>query len=196
MADNIEICNLALGKIGELRISTLEEPSQPARYCALFYAQTRDEVLQAAPWTFAIRRVELSRLAESPGFGWAHQYQLPTDCLAVIQLNAWQAWEARHLYEIEGEMLLTDQEVAQLRYTSRVEDSEIFPPLFVEALYTKLASKLAEPLTGSRSLAEALLGEFTQLINPLAMKANAREGRARRKLPHVESDFVRARYGV
>ncbi|HWL54280.1 MAG TPA: hypothetical protein VNQ90_17705 [Chthoniobacteraceae bacterium] len=196
MADAIEICNLALGKIGELRISALSEPSQPARFCALFYAQTRDEVLQAANWNFAIRRVVLSRLAETPKFGWAYQYQLPVDCLSVIQLNAWQAWEARDLYEIEGERLLTDQESAQLRYTARVEDSEIFPPLFVEALYTKLASKLAEPIMGSRSKAESLLGEYDKLVAPLAMKANAREGRSRRKLPYVESDLVRARYGV
>lgn len=196
MADDISICNLALGEIGVPRITALTEASQPARYCALFYAQTRDEVLQAAPWAFAIKRVTLSRLADSPAFGWAFQYQIPTDCLAVLQLNAWQASEARDLYEIEGDRLLTDAEEAQLRYTARIEDSEVFPPLFVQALYTKLASKLAQPLSGNRSLSGDLLGEFEKLVQPLAAKANAREGRPRRKLPYVESDFVRARYGV
>src|SRR5690606_399370 len=129
-------------------------------------------------------------------FGWAYQYQLPTDYLAVIQLNSWQAWEARDLYEIEGNRLLTDQEQAELRYTARIEDTEQYPPLFVEALYTKLASKLAEPLTGSGTRSEGLLAEYTRLIEPMALKANAREGRSRRKLPYVESDFVRARWGV
>lgn len=196
MADNITICNLALGKIGAARITSLDEASQPARYCNLFYAQTRDEVLQSATWNFACVRATLSRLADAPAFGWAFQYQLPSDYLAVIQLNSWQAAEARDLYEIEGNRLLTDEESAQLRYTARIEDSEIFPPLFVEALYVKLASKLAEPLTGSGSKADGLLGEFEKLVEPLAQKANAREGRSRRKLPYVESDFVRSRYGV
>lgn len=196
MADDITICNLALARIGEASITSLEEASQPARACRLFFVSTRDELLQALPWNFAIRREVLSRLADAPRFGWSFQYQLPSDYLNVVQLNAWRAHEARDLYEIEGEMLLTDQEVAELRYTARVEDSELFPPLFVEALYTKLASKLAERLTGSRSLVEALLGEYNQIVEPLAAKANAREGRPRRKLPYVESDFVRARYGV
>jgi len=196
MADNITICNLALGKVCEAQITSLEEASQPARLCKLFYAQTRDEVLQSALWNFATKRETLSRLADSPPFGWNYQYQLPSDYLAVIQLNSWQAHEARDLYEIEGQRLLTDEEQAQLLYTARIEDSEIFPPLFVEALYTKLASKLADSLTGSASKAEGLLGEFKRLIEPLALKANAREGRGRRKLPYVESDFVRARYGV
>jgi hypothetical protein len=196
MADNITICNLALGKIGASRITSLDEASQPARYCSLFYEQTRDEVLQSVTWNFAILRATLSRLVDAPAFGWAYQYQLPTDYLAVIQLNSWQAYETRDLYEIEGERLLTDADSAQLRYTARIEDSEIFPPLFVEALYVKLASKLAEPLTGSTAKAQALLGEFEKLVEPLAAKANAREGRSRRKLPYVESDFVRARFGV
>ncbi len=196
MADDITICNLALGKMGGERIASLTEASQSARVCALFYEPTRDEVLQSGLWAFAVRRVELSRLAAAPVFGWSYQYQLPSDCLAVIQLNGWQPGERQGLYEIEGDRMLTDTETAQLRYTARVTDSEQFPPLFVEALYTKLASKLADRLAGSHSLAQELVAEYDRLVAPAAAKMNAREGRPKRKLPYVESDFVRARYGV
>ena len=194
--DETSICNQALGRIGSNRITSLDEASQPARFCQMFYAQTREEVIQSHPWSFAIARKTLSRLAEAPAFGWDYQYQLPSDYLGMIQLNDWEPNEARDLYEIEGGKLLTDVDAAELRYIARITDSNLFSPAFVEALAVKLASKLITPLAGSPSQAQNLLAEYEKITAPVAAQANAREGRSKRKLPWVESDLVRSRYGV
>lgn len=193
MPDDTTICNLALAKIGSAHITSLSESSQPARACKLFFEQTRDEVLSAHPWVFSTRRATLSRLSETPEFGWSYQYQLPSDCLAVTQLNGWQPLESRDLFEIEGDRLLTDVGEAQIRYSARVTDSSKFSSTFVEALSVKLAAKLSYPLTGKTS---EFTVEYERITAPLAAISNARQGRPKRKLPHVESDLVRSRFGA
>lgn len=194
--DATSICNLALAQLGQSQIMSLEDASQSARFCKRFYDQTRDEVLRSHPWNFAGKRLTLSRLSDNPLFGWAFQYQLPEDFLRLLQLNAYSATEALKLYEIEGNRLLTNEGVAQVRYVSRVTDPNLFDALFVEALATKIASKLAQPLTGSRQEAVALLQAYERVVAPLARSVDAREGRSRRRLPFIESMLVQSRGGA
>ena len=192
--DSITIGNLALAKIGSIRVASFEDASQPARYLKLFFEQTRDEVLRAHDWNFASKRATLAALATAPEFGWGYQYQLPIDCLMVRQLNAWESHEQRGLFEIEGKVLLTDSDSAQIRYTSQVLDSSQFDPIFVEALATRLASKICQPLTGSRQQGLEYLSDFNAQIGQLAMQKDAEEARGKRKLPWAESDLVRRRF--
>jgi hypothetical protein len=191
--DATSICNLALAQLGQSQIMSLEDASQAARFCKRFYDQTRDEVLRSHPWNFAGKRLALSRLSDDPLFGWAYQYGLPIDFLRLLQLNAYSSSEAPKFCEIEGNRLLTDEGEAQVRYVARVTDPNLFDSLFVEALATKLASKLAQPLTGSRTDANALLTAYERVVAPLARGVDAREGRARRRLPFIESMLVQSR---
>jgi hypothetical protein len=80
----VTICNLALGKLGAGSIIALDEESTEARVCRLHYSQTRDEVLRLHRWNFAIRPETLVQSVEAPAFGWAFQYELPTDRLRVL----------------------------------------------------------------------------------------------------------------
>ena len=77
---------------------------------------------------------------------------------------------------------------------ARVEDGSFYHPLFVHALATMLASRLAGPLTGSRNLPQELLQEYEAITGPRARLADAFEDRVRRKMPWVESDLVNARF--
>ena len=196
MADETSICNLALARLSETAIMSLDDETQPARYCKRFYAQTRDAVLQSHAWNFAIARVLLSRLAEEPIAGWAHQYALPVDCLRILQVNGYEWHERQGLFETEGRALLTDAEVANVRYIRQVTDANLFTPLFSEALAVKLAAQLAQPLTGSRELPTQLLTEYERIIGPKARRLDAFEGRPKVKLPWVTSALVAARRGL
>lgn len=192
---DVDVCNQALARLGAERILGLEDGSKGARFCRLFYEQTRDEVLRSHPWNFAMKRESLTRLATDPAFGWRHQYQLPADFLRLVQLNGYAESEAARNSEIEGGTLLCDEDVAQVRYVRRLEDAGQFDPLFAEAVAVKLASKLAQPLTGSRTLGAEILQEYEGITAPLARRVDAQEDRSRRKQPWVESAFVMARRG-
>lgn len=192
--DVTTICNLALNKLGASGIMSLDDASASAGTCKLFYEPTRDEVLRSHRWNFAIKRTELSQLSDAPLFGWAFQYELPTDCLRVLQLNGYEQWERPDMWETEGGMLLTDEDTTHLKYIARVTDTNLFDPLFVDALSSRLAAKIAVKITGSDSKAEALTRDYEVLTGTKAVRANAVERRAKRKLLYVESDLLRARH--
>lgn len=194
-SDQTTICNLALAHLGKASIMSLDDRTPEAALCQRFYEQTRDEVIQSHPWNFAIKRETLSRLSAAPLFGWAYQYQLPADCLRILQLNGYEVYQSDGRFEIEGGRMMTNCETAQIRYIARVTDGALFPPLFAEALALKLATRLAKPITGSASEVERLLTEYERITKPLAMRMDAAEGRPKVKLPWANSRFVQSRYG-
>ena len=58
MASVVEICNIALTRIGQNEpIVSLTEQSKAAELCSLHYATCRDEVLRDFDWPFAEARV-------------------------------------------------------------------------------------------------------------------------------------------
>ena len=194
MADETSICNLALAKLGISPIMALTDQSKQAQFCSRFYAQTRDEVLQGHRWNFAMRRAALNRLSDAPQSEWDFAYQLPVDCLRVVQLNGYEPTERFGEFSVEADQLLTNAEEANVRYIGRVEDGAFYHPLFVHALATMLASRLAGPLTGSRNMPQELLQEYEALTGPKARMADAFEARLQRKMPWVSSDLVAARF--
>jgi len=187
------ICNLALGRLGSQRILDISEDSAEGRACALQYPVARDELLRMHRWNFAIKRDTLTALAEAPAFGWGKQYALPSDCLRVLQLNAWEENEVPRKWEIEGRFLLTDEDEAQIKYIKRETDPAVFDSVFVSALACKLAAMIAKDVTGSSTMATEALTEYERILGPNARRMDAHEGRKKRKLLWVESDLVRSR---
>lgn len=193
-ASETTICNQALGKLGVPRIIDLDEESTAARACRLHYAETRDEVLRHHRWNFAIRRTELVKLDTNPEFGWAYQYELPTDCLRLFEVNGWDVARRSGFWEIESRMLLTNASPAKVRYIARIEDANKFDSLFVEALALRLAGKISMPITGSSDMAEKYLNEYEKVTGPRARRTDAFECRPLRVPAWRESDLVYSRF--
>ena len=193
-ATDLGICNLALGKIGARRIIEMQEESNEGRVCRLLYAETRDEVLRDHRWNFAIRRKSLVKLVAPPEFGWAFQYELPTDCLRLLEVNGWHQGRRKGVWEIEGKVVLTNDTEAKVRYVSRVENANRFDSVFVEALATKLASKIAMAINGSSSMTGELLTQYEKLTGPRARRLDAFESNPQRRPVWVDSDLVMSRH--
>lgn len=192
-ATETTICNLALGKLGAARIISLTEESPEAQACSLHYPQTRDEVMRSHRWNFAIARSGLSELSTAPAFGWAHQYQLPEDCLRVLQVNGYEEDQAPDNWEVEGRKLLTDESSVLVKFIARIEEVGLYDSLFIEALSLKLAAKLTIPLTGSDSRAGGFTSEYERITGPRARITDAFESREKRKRAWVTSDLVASR---
>jgi hypothetical protein len=190
-----EICNLALVRLGDYMITSLDEESTAARYCALFYAGVRDAVLRDYPWNFAIRKKALALADETPVFGHAFMYGLPSDCIRALDLRAsfrsGPAVEFSLELNAEGTtlMLCADEPAAILRYVARIEDPSLFDAEFVEAVSWKLAADLAQPITGDSSKQQAMLTMYRNTLVQ-ARQRNAVEGRKRTV---AGNDFVSAR---
>jgi hypothetical protein len=191
-----EICNIALGHLGEAPITSLDEDSKAGRACKLHYELTRDEVLRSHRWNFAKDRETLSEIAEAPAFRWGHQFQLPADCLRVLEFNDSEIGDwISDQYEIEGRALLTDSDEARIVYIKREIDVSLYDSLFVQALALKLAIILSEQIRGTTSKTAELTQAFERLAGPLAKRVDANEGRRRKGTLPLNSGAIRARYG-
>jgi hypothetical protein len=145
---DVGICNLALSKIGhETRISAIGEAGRAGEQCEIFYEYTRDFMLAAHLWNFAIGRAALSLDAISPAFEYDNQYLLPADNLRAVEL-----YQERQPFKVEGSRLLTDASVANLVYIKKVTDTQLFSPLFSKALVTQLAFDLSNVIAGSNKV--------------------------------------------
>lgn len=58
-ANDIEICNAALSRLGAPAITSLSDLDKRSQSCALIYPRTRDHLLRSHPWNFALKRVLL-----------------------------------------------------------------------------------------------------------------------------------------
>lgn len=195
--DETTIANRALSRLGARPILSMEDNSAEAVACRLAFPAVRDESLRSHRWNFARKRIALSRLATAPEFEWLYQYELPTDCLRVMEINDSDVWEAPlPSYEIEGRKILTDSESLNLKYIARIEDSNLFDVLFVRMLVLALAADIAEKVTGSAQLAQTLLQEKESLAAGNARKIDANESRSKHStLPTAQnSAFIRARF--
>lgn len=180
MASEIDICNLALGHLGDVAtIASIDPPegSAQAEHCARFYPIARDALLEMHAWSFATKRVQLAQL----GSGWPewdYSYAQPSDALVMIavlppsstddystvatgvQISAGGSYVPQPFScEINADgadVIYTDQAEAVLRYTALVTDTTKFSPLFIVALSWQLASMLAGPiLKGDAGASEA-----------------------------------------
>jgi len=166
----IDICNLALRKVGAQTVMSFDEQSENARLCKIFYPRVRDIVLRMYPWNCATKRAALTALATAPAFGYACQYQLPVDCLFVQRMD-----DQDIEFKIEGRLLLTDSTTANILYTARVEDPTQFDQLLVQCLYTFLAAEISTSLRQDAQMYRALMEEINTRILPAARSLNSQE---------------------
>lgn len=159
----VEICNMALARLGDSRISDINADEEKARLCKLFYEQTRDEVLREHPWTFATGRAILAAISGTNLTGFDYRYQLPLDCLYVrtmIDAEGETYADITDEYRIEGRELHTDLSPCAIKYTKKVENPGQFDSQFAEAVALKLASKIALKLSGKPQLEGSMLQQY------------------------------------
>lgn len=175
MATAVDICNLALGHLGDrATVSSIDPPegSAQAEHCARFYPMARDVLLAKHSWGFITTRTLLAALPNN-STQWAYTYAVPNNMLSaiavtesdapsdyavaipvaytpqnVIGIGATVYTPQPFAIERDGEVQVvrTNVENAMLRHTVRVEDPAQFDPLFVETLSYMLASYLAGPI--------------------------------------------------
>lgn len=178
MASDVEIVNNALSLLGDNPIVSLDDDNVRARIANTMYGPTRDAVLRAHPWNCAITRAALPLISNAPLYGFSNQYQLPTDpyCLRVLSLNEVQEYgDPGDVFKIEGRQLLTNEGTANIRYIARITDPNQYDTLLYECLSARLAAKLCYPVTGSTSLAQAMIALYEGFLKE-ARTINGQEG--------------------
>lgn len=155
---------MALSAIGiSIYIADLDtEKSKAANVCRVLFDQARDAVLEQFDWDFARRTRPLS-LASAEFTGWDFVYSIPVDCIKPREIinpyvrnpTSDQRIPFKAMTDTAGNRyILTDLEDAELIYTGRTEDPNLFSPSFVRALSLALAALIAMPMTVSASISD------------------------------------------
>lgn len=203
MASDVDVCNLALAHLGDrANVSSINPPdaSMQAGHCARFYPIARNMVLESHEWGFATKRGTLALLTVTPPPGFCFVYQLPTDCLNIIDLirpfdptfhalyGAGRVddedWKLEPVpYELETlndgtQAIYTDLEDAQIRYVASITDITKFSTQAVDAIGWLLASYLAGPVVkgaeGVEMAADCMKAYTASLSQAQANDANNR----------------------
>ena len=181
----VEICNLALSRLGEKRIASLDEKTKEANECSLFYERDRRAALRAHPWSFATVVETLAPLATAEA-DYDYAYQKPAGCLRVVKIpnvNS-NSPDDTTKFKVRGQKILTDQEAATLEYIQDVEDPNNFDEQFIEALSYRLAMDLALSLTGKLEKLQAMASIYNDMISQAATSDASEE---REDMPESES---------
>jgi len=187
MSSRVEICNLALGAIGQNAIEHPDEHSAEAIHCKRVYDFVRRTVLRVHPWNFALKVAPLAKTVEPPQFGYSFRYQLPHDCLYPIEIaNGLTPVSSGEVYNVSGRKgrlymtkvmgkeLLANMDAAELAYTSNIEDATYFTDSFVEAFSFLLAARLSMLITKNANIQKNMM-EMFQVALAGAQGIDARE---------------------
>lgn len=191
-----DICNLALARVGAQSIMDIDDAdSKGARACKNAFEATVREVSRARPWNALKARAALAELSTAPAFGWAKQFQLPTDFIRLLKLNGVDVTndDPGDFFEIEGKQLLTDADTADIQYIAYKDDPNAYDPLMVDCVVVLLASKIAVPMRQDEAMAANLRQEYERVTLPRAGKTDGNERKGRRYDPCSESRFIAAR---
>lgn len=155
----VSVCNSALVKVGADRISSITQNTKSAILLNAIFNQTRDNVLRAHPWNFAMKRATLAPTSTTPEFEWDYQYDKPSDMLRV-----WETYPDDIPHIIEGEKILTDESSLDVRYIYRQDDPATWDACFAEALAWNLAEQIALALTGSLNIQKACADGYKRAL--------------------------------
>ena len=195
---NLTICNMALGYIAKARITSLNDSTESARQCNLYYDHLRQQLLVNYNWGFAKRVTALALLSDTTMFGYEYVYAYPTACLAIRFIYNSENAESK-IYEKERYEVFTnssgiqciacDVENAYAEYTYDIVDADLFSVLFAEALTRCIAATIATPLCGSSAIAETQYQLYQNaLVLAKVISVQQSESKA-----HYPEDFISAR---
>lgn len=183
MTSETDILNNALILIGEQTVLTADDTTKQGRRFIQVYGFLRDALLRAHYWNFALKRASIAALTSTPAWGYQYEYQLPDDCLTLIQVGSYSTninagyynQVDNSPYKIESGKILTDL-IAPLniRYIRKVDNSSEFDPSFSEMIAIKIAIHLNEDLTNNTAMIDRL-SQLYKESKQRALRGNAIE---------------------
>ena len=145
----LTVCSDALLLLGARPISSFNEGTDEANLCDRLYPHVKKSTLQAYPWSFSFKKVQLARTINTPVNEYKYEYQLPSDRLGTIRrafTSTSFGAETFNAWTVQDDKLLTNEETIVVDYQFLPEESAM-PAYFVQLLNYMMAWHLADPVT-------------------------------------------------
>lgn len=155
MASKLEIYNMALGHIGERKISSLTEAREPRRALDDFYDAVVAGCLEEGFWNWSMRTIEQAA-SESydPEFGLTYAFEKPTDWVRTYLISTSERMDPPLLeYVDEGGLWYADVDPLYIKFVSNGTtyglDLSLWSQRFADYVAASLAVKSCKRVTGS-----------------------------------------------
>ncbi len=178
-SDEVEICNLALAKIGGgddvLTISSLSDTDKTSVLCKLLYTPKRKTVLKRMKPQECSYYADLGDESSFSGekAEWDYVFDLPSDNLIVCRQTDERYHKLDYRYEIKQSKLFTnvfsneDGDSAYIEYIKNETDAAVFSVEVIDAIATLIAAELTPRITSGEwgwKRRQDLLEEFETLV--------------------------------
>jgi hypothetical protein len=171
MTTNLELCGLALSRLGQGAITDLAGTDDVSITCNLHYQQAIDWTLREREWKIAVKRVAQSTPTGTPAYGWSSYYNVETDHLRTLDVRTTSLKdydENATRWTQEGGAVLCDiDDGIKVKYLYRVTVTDI-PSHIIDVISLNLASRICVPITNSKKLKEDLLVEYKEELKNAA----------------------------
>jgi len=134
MFTKIDLCSMALLKMGEKPIQSWCEDSAAAQLARTLFDSTVDTLLTIFPWRFATQTLILSRNTNG-------DFVIPENVLRILKCQG----------QIVGKTIITSGDTTEISAIIKTE-TERFPSYFANLVATKLAVEFCIPLLGDANV--------------------------------------------
>lgn len=134
MLTKIDLCSMALLKLGEAPIQSLSDDTAAAQLARTLFEPITDALIASHPWRFAIRQLDL--VSDSDG-----NFVIPNNVLRVLKSNG----------DIVGNKIIAPSDKITITACVRVEVDK-YPSYFLSVVATKLAMEFCIPLSGDQTV--------------------------------------------
>ena len=134
MLTKIDLCSMALLKLGEEPIQSLTDDSAAAKLSRTLFDTVVESLLSIHPWTFATQILDLNKTTDG-------NFLIPSDVLRVISVSG----------SIVGNRIYSDSDSVSVTAVVRVLP-EKFPGYFASLVATRLAMEFCIPLLGDQTV--------------------------------------------
>ncbi len=207
MLREVDMCNLALLKLGSSTITSLEASviahDPTAELCNFLYESNRQKVLRDSIWSFSLKEKTIPRAVDAPLFGYQSKFAFPNDYLRLSELYITEdtiTYGTRtNLVNVEGSytirgndiLINTEENSLDIVYVFDNKVVKSYPAIFVEAMATSLAVALAPSLLSpdKMTLKDTLYKEYSMIL----ANAKAVQGTEQKVIRINTSAFNRAR---
>lgn len=160
MASKVQICNLALTRIGASTITSLSDGTRESNICNTIYEDIAEEVMSEGEWSTCTFRQTLNQTTNTPTYEYTYEYQLPTNprWLKFIEISGDRLNDLE--YAIEEDKLLTNESTVKCKYIGYLEDTSKYGPYLKAAIVSRLAHELSYSITGSGTNSDRLYQRY------------------------------------
>ncbi len=134
MFTKIDLCSMALLKLGEKPIQSWREDSASAQLARTLFDPTVDTLLSMFPWRFATKTLVLNKTQDG-------DFVIPSEVLRILKCNG----------QIIGNRIKAAENTITILAVVKTEP-EMFPGYFATLVATKLAMEFCIPLIGDANV--------------------------------------------